>query len=298
MTSTVAEPDADLHEVVAPTDMPWLPPRRRVDIEGVGALDVRDSGGDLDRPAVVLLHGWGVTADLNWFPAYPELAKRYRLISFDHRGHGTGLRPENGIVRLSDCADDVARVLDALSVEAATVAGYSMGGAVAQLAWRRNPDRVRGLVLASTARHFQGGPISDLWYRSYTPLAHAAHRFDGIADTIVKRKVDKRARREDRAEWVRSEMEQVSPAGLLSSMRSLGRFRSSSWIGDVDEGVPVSVVITTKDRTVLPRYQRRLANAIPHARHFEAEGPHDAIVAKPQEYLPTLLAAVDHATPG
>lgn len=275
-----------------PGDAPWTPPARTVEL-AEGTTVVRDSGGD--GPPVLLLHGWAVTADLNFFTAYPALAEHHRVLALDHRGHGRGLRPANGIVRLSDCADDAAAVLDALDVERATVVGYSMGGAVAQLLWRRHPERVAGLVLCSTAQHFQGGPISDLWYRSYTPLAHLSHRVSGPADALVRFRVGRRVAGDPRGDWMRSELERVSPAGLLSSMRSIGRFRSTRWIGDVE--VPASVVVTTKDRTIPPRKQRRLADAIDHARRFDVEGPHDSIVTRADAYVPVLADAVAAATP-
>jgi pimeloyl-ACP methyl ester carboxylesterase len=273
---------------------PWLPPGREVDLPGVGRTFVRDSGGPPGAPVILLLHGWAVTADLNWFTAYPELAERYRVVALDHRGHGRGVRPKGGIVRLPDCADDAVAVLDALGIDRAVVAGYSMGGAIAQLVWHRHADRVDALVLCSTARHFQGGPISDLWYRSYTPLAHLVHRVDGPADALVRWRVDRRVRAEAQGAWMRSELERVSPAGLLSSMRSVGRFRSDRWIGTVD--VPTSVVVTTRDRTVPARRQRGLAAAIDGAASFEVEGPHDSIVSRADAYVPVLLDAVEHAT--
>lgn len=276
-------------------DAPWAPPGQDLDLPGRGTAFVRDSGGADGAPVLLLLHGWAVTADLNWFTAYPALTETHRVLALDHRGHGRGIRPADGIVRLSDCADDAAAVLDQLGVEQAVVAGYSMGGAVAQLLWRRHPEQVAGLVLASTARHFQGGPISDLWYRSYTPLAHVAHRASGPADALVRARVERRVRDAEHGPWMRSELERVSPAGLLSSMRSLGRFRSSAWIGDVT--VPTSVIVTTKDRTVPARAQRRLADAIADAQTFEVEGPHDAIVTRAEAYLPVLERAVAHATP-
>ncbi len=269
---------------------PWLPPGRSVELPGIGTTFVRDSGGPEGAPVVLLLHGWAVTADLNWFPAYPALAERYRVVALDHRGHGRGVRPSDGIVRLPDCADDAAAVLDVLGIDRAIIVGYSMGGAVAQLVWHRHPERVAGLVLASTARHFQGGPITDLWYRSYTPLAHAVHRVNGPADALVRWRVDRRVRDADRGAWMRAELERVSPAGLLSSMRSVGRFRSDRWIGSVD--VPTSVIVTTKDRTVPPRRQRGLAAAIDGAVADEVEGPHDSIVSRSDAYVPVLLGAV------
>ncbi|MCU1499941.1 MAG: putative hydrolase [Acidimicrobiales bacterium] len=280
--------DATLADEVRGT--PWLPPGGPVDLPGRGTTFVRDTGGPPDAPVLVLLHGWAVTADLNWFAAYPALGQRYRVLAIDHRGHGRGIRPAGGKVRLSDCADDVAALLHRLGIVRAVAVGYSMGGAVAQLLWRRHPDRVSGLVLCSTARHFQGGPISDLWYRSYTPLAALANAAPGPAGALVRKRVDRRVADDPRAAWMRSELVQADAAGLLTSMRSVGRIRSNDWIGAVD--VPTAVVITTKDRTVPARNQRRLAAAIPGAHTYEFAGPHDAIVTRTDTYLPVLVEAI------
>ena len=273
-----------------PSAVPWLPPGRSIDLPGRGTTFVRDSGGPPDAPVVLLLHGWAVTADLNYFPAYPGLAQRYRVIAMDHRGHGRGLPADRGQVRLSQCADDAAALLDALGVEHATVVGYSMGGAVAQLLWRRHPERASALVLGSTARNFQGGPVSDLSYRIYTPMSHLARTLAGPAESVVGWRINRRVAEGDRSHWMRSELQRADPAALLSSMRSIGRFSSNRWIGDVD--VPASVIITTKDRTVPPRAQRRLADGLPDAVRFEVEGPHDSIVSRAETYTPVLLEAV------
>lgn len=288
-------PTADADLAVSACDAPWLPPGDVVELPGRGTTFVRDSGGAPDAPVLVLLHGWAVTADLNWFAAYPALVEQYRVITIDHRGHGRGIRPPGGRVRLSDCADDVAALLDVLDIEQAVIVGYSMGGAIAQLVWRRHGERVSGLVLCSTARHFQGGPITDLWYRSYTPLAAVANVFSGPAQAFVRKRVARRTSKDPRADWMRTELERADPAGLLTSMRSVGRIRSNRWIGDVD--IPAALVITTKDRTVPTRNQRKLAAAIgtDHGRQaatFEVVGPHDAIVTRTEQYLPQLLDAI------
>lgn len=287
-------PDAPANASASPdlaeVDAPWVPPGHEIEIPGVGTTFVRDSGGPPDGPAVLLLHGWAVTADLNFFTTYQDLAERYRVITLDHRGHGRGIRPADGIVRLTDCADDAAAVLAALDIPSATVLGYSMGGAIAQLLWRRHPDRVNGLVLGSTARNFRATPLAGLTYRTYTPLARAAHAVPAPAEAVVRWRIDRRVSTETRGEWMRSELERASPAGILSAMRSIGRFTSNRWIGEID--VPSAVVITTKDRTIPPRFQQRLAESIPGSVTFEVPGPHDSIVTRPDQYLPALDAAL------
>ena len=144
-----------------------LPPARTVVVEGRGEFFLRDTdptaaAGD-DRPVVVLLHGWLVTADLNWHTAYGPLSEAgYRVIALDHRGHGRGLRPLVPF-RLADCAADVAALLRTLRLGPATVVGYSMGGTIAQLVARDHSDVVSGLVLSATCQHFQDPDTQRVW---------------------------------------------------------------------------------------------------------------------------------------
>src|SRR6185312_15940113 len=71
---------------------PIEPPAGRiVHVPGRGEFFLRDSGGD--GPALLLLHGWMVSADLNFLTVYDALADAgYRVLALDHRGHGRGLR--------------------------------------------------------------------------------------------------------------------------------------------------------------------------------------------------------------
>ena len=67
---------------------PPLPPGREIELPGRGRTFVREVAGPADAPVVFLLHGWTVTAALNWFPVYKPLAEFARVVSLDHRGHG------------------------------------------------------------------------------------------------------------------------------------------------------------------------------------------------------------------
>src|SRR5947209_4492243 len=137
-----------------PPEPPFeMPPARTVHVPGRGEFFLRDTGGD--GQAVMLLHGWMATADLNWCGAYDSLATAgYRVLAIDHRGHGRGLRPLVPF-RLADCAADAAAVLRELDLTPALVVGYSMGGAVAQLVARDHPDVAEGIILSATAQHWQ-----------------------------------------------------------------------------------------------------------------------------------------------
>ena len=134
---------------------PRVPAGRFVELPSRGRTFVREQPGPAGAPTVVLLHGWTATAALNWLPSFGPLADHFRVVALDHRGHGRGLRAAVPF-RLEDCADDVAALLRELRIGSCVAAGYSMGGPIAQLLWRRHPDVVAGLVLCATSATFHG----------------------------------------------------------------------------------------------------------------------------------------------
>jgi 3-oxoadipate enol-lactonase len=77
------------------------------------------------------------------------------VLAFDQRGHARGLSCA-GSFRLEDCADDVAAVAAVLCIDRVVAVGYSMGGLIAQLVWRRHPKLITGLVLCATAHNLAG----------------------------------------------------------------------------------------------------------------------------------------------
>src|SRR5438445_3965118 len=166
-------------------DGPDLPPGRAVELPGRGRTFVREVAGPAGAPTVVLLHGLGASADLNWFPSYSGLGRQFHVVAIDQRGHGRGIRV-GARFRLEDCADDVAALAEALGIERVIPVGYSMGGPVAQLLWRRHPDLVSGLVLCATARSFASTrPVERLFFSSLFGLGMAAK----ATPPVVRRRV-------------------------------------------------------------------------------------------------------------
>src|SRR5215470_874862 len=97
------------------------------------------------RP-VLLLHGWCCDGN-DWSWQTPELEKRYRVITVDHRGHGRSAAPP-GSYRPQVLADDAAALLAAVAPQqAAVVFGHSMGTIVASALAIRHPELVDRLVL-------------------------------------------------------------------------------------------------------------------------------------------------------
>lgn len=106
-------------------------------------------------PAVALIGGLGSDAHF-WYRQTPVLARQFQVLTFDNRGAGQTEAPDEPYA-MRMMADDLAGLLDALSLPAVDVVGASMGGMIAQEFALAYPERVGKLVLCCTTF---GGPHS------------------------------------------------------------------------------------------------------------------------------------------
>jgi len=108
-----------------------------------------DTFGQPDGEPLVLVMGLAVDR-WGWVRQRSTLAKHFRCISIDNRGAGLSDKPY-GNYDLFTMATDIEAVMDAEGIESAHIMGYSLGGVLAQVLAVTAPQRVRSLVLASTA---------------------------------------------------------------------------------------------------------------------------------------------------
>jgi pimeloyl-ACP methyl ester carboxylesterase len=140
--------------------------------------------GDADARPVLLLHAWGESRKS--FDRLVPLLPGCRIYAPDLRGQGDADKPESGYC-LSDQADDVAAILDALDVPKVCVLGSSSGGYIAQQVAVTYPERVVALVLVGVPLSLHGrapfadeverlaDPVDENWVReslSWFPLLH------------------------------------------------------------------------------------------------------------------------------
>jgi 3-oxoadipate enol-lactonase len=270
-----------------------VPVGRRVELPGRGTTFIREAGAADAAVTVLLVHGWFASAGLNWAPSFAPLGEHFRVVAPDLRGHGRGIRSRRRF-RLEDCADDLAALVEVLGCGPVIVVGYSMGGLVAQLLWRRRPDLVSGMVLCSTTRHFLPGRGRQRYVFGTTMNYGAGTvRFSRMASRFYNplglRPVNPLPRRrpESMRVWVAAELRRHDMRHVLEAGQATCRFDSRSWIGEVD--VPTTVVVTTDDSAIPVLAQQKLAGAIPGATVREVDDDHLACAT--EAFAPVLVDA-------
>jgi len=270
---------------------------RLVDLPGRGTTRVWECAGPGGAETLMLIHGVTFTAELNWSRVFAPLARQYRVVAADLRGHGDGIRAGSRF-RLEDCADDIAALAGVLDIPRFVAVGYSMGGMVAQLLYQRHAPVLSGLVLCSTATNVVGSPVEKLAALAL-PTMSAAIRWNPILQLVgaevlgtgLLGHIDDPAT----ASWARAQMGRTTLATAVSAVQAVCGFSSDHWIGSVD--VPAAVIVTARDLIVPASSQRELARAIPGASVHEVDAEHGMCLNAPQLFASALLEASSSVVP-
>jgi len=226
-------------------------------------------------------------ADLNWGLAYGPLAEAgYRVIAMDHRGHGRGLRSRQPF-RLADCAADCAAVLRETGARNAIVVGYSMGGAIAQLLALEHRESVAGVVMCATSASWDSSGMKRTWRAM--PALRLALGVGGVA--AFERFIGQMGfPKSARTEWVAAELSRGSTRDIAEAGKELGRHDTRDLLAAVRK--PAASIITTRDGSVPPAFQRALAAGL-SAREFEIEADHMASATHVHEFNTLLIEALN-----
>jgi pimeloyl-ACP methyl ester carboxylesterase len=265
---------------------------RFVEVDGV-RLHYRDEGAGAP---LLLLHG--LTASLfSWDRCAELLAGKLRVIRLDLPGHGlTGPHPA-ARYGWADMASLAARFLDELGIERASVAGSSLGGAVAWQLAARLPGRVDRLVLLAPIGYPMPGKLP--W-----PLRLLAHRVLGpaLSRFTPRREFMKRlaATCGDPARIeARDADRQFRLFRRAGNRAALGAFLRGGPIPDprpllARVTVPTLLLWGSRDTVANPALAERFARDIPDARVQVIEGAgHAPMTEMPEETAAAILAFLD-----
>ena len=216
-------------------------------------------------PALVLVHAFPFDSRM-WRKASAALAGQRRVITPDMRGFGLS-DLGSGDHSIADMADDVAALLDALKLPAATVGGMSMGGYVALAFARRHRKRLQSLVLADTKA---AADTPDA--RQGRQAAITLVETQGVAALLEKQ--IPRLLSASASEGLRAEVRRLGaqpPNAVIAAIRAL-RDRPDRTAELPEIAVPTLVVVGTQDALSPPEDGRAMAASMPRARVVEIPG--------------------------
>jgi 3-oxoadipate enol-lactonase len=187
----------------------------RVEVDGVH-LACRVDGPGAGAPTVVLLHSLGTHLGM-WEPQVAPLARRFRVVRYDCRGHGAS-DVAAGPLTIERLGRDVVALLDHLAIERAHLCGISLGGLTALWLAVHHPERLDRIVLANTGARVGSAESWDARIAAIERGGMAA-----IRDAVLARWVgpEFRAAHPDAARALGEMLDHTPVAGYVAACRAL-----------------------------------------------------------------------------
>jgi 3-oxoadipate enol-lactonase len=209
-----------------------------------------------DGPTVLMGSSLGTTLHM-WDGQLP-LADRFRLVRYDHRGHGDSPAPP-GPYEIDDLARDVLE----LGVDRAHYVGLSIGGMVAMWIAANAPERIDRLVVICTSARM--GPPS-MWQERAANV-RAAGSTEPIADPVVDRWLTPGfvAQHPEARATLRAMLTSADPDGYAACCGAIERMDLRADLHRIT--APTLVISGADDQATPVEHQRLIAEAIPGARH-------------------------------
>ncbi|MEN0073250.1 MAG: alpha/beta fold hydrolase [Paracraurococcus sp.] len=251
--------------------------------------------GPADAPPVLLLHSLGTTLHM-WDPQAAALAKRFRVIRMDMRGHGLTEAPA-GPYSMAMLAQDALALLDSLGIDAAHVGGVSIGGRIALQMAATAPHRVLSLLACDTALEF--GP-PETWQQRIDAVTAGGMR--AVADAVMERWVCDRSLASSRG--LRRMLLGTDPLGYAGCAAALRDCRAEEVRGRIR--CPATVILGERDASTPLAAAQAIHAAIPgshlvtiaeaaHIPNLEREGAMTRAVLAHMKLVTALPAATAEA---
>ena len=253
-------------------------------------------------PWVTLVHGSGDNHDA-WGLQVPALSRRYRVLTYDVRGHGETETPASEPVQQETFVADLLALLDGLKIRRTAIVGYSMGAGIATNFAATHSDRIWAAILSNGARvDAPPHPARDAAMETMRAERIASIRaggmesvFDGWLTSVYTPEFA--IARPDIVEWHRKVMTANDPEKYIRTMSS----PPSTHRVDISRiTMPTLIIAGAGDAYSGPEQGRELAAALPkeaNARVNVFPTRHGSPFERHEEYNRTLLQFLDANRP-
>jgi len=235
-------------------------------------------------PLLALVHGVGSRLE-GWDGIVAALGGRFRTLRYDQRGHGQSEKVP-GPYELADLVADLAGLLDAVGERRCHLAGFSLGGLVAQGFALSHPDRLDRLVLISTVagrNEEERKRVMDR-YRMVEHGIAGEHFGNSVARWYTE---DFQRRHPEVIEAAAAENRQLDPGCYAAAYRVLAMSDLADRLGEVR--APTLVMTGEQDIGSNPRMARLMAERIKGARLEILPGMRHVVLAEVPERVAELI---------
>ncbi len=238
--------------------------------------------GTASRPVLVLSHSLGASQRM-WKPQEQQLGEHFRLLLYDHRGHGQSQVPA-GPYTIEQFGRDLIELLDHLRLAQVHFCGLSLGAMVGLWLAQNAPQRLGKLVVSNTAANIE----------STTLLAERVQKIqiDGlksVADNVLAR-------------WFSDGFRADHPDVVRRSYRMLLKTSSEAYVATSQAvcqcdlrmrlqeiRTPTLVITGHYDLATPETWGKALVASISDARHVSLDAAHLSNVEAPAQYNRAVL---------
>ncbi len=226
-----------------------------------------DIHGPDHAPVLVLGSSVGSTRAM-WDANLDALARRFRVVRYDHRGHGGSETPP-GPYTIADLGADVLALMDQLGVQRFRYAGLSLGGMVGMWLGVNAPARVERLALCCTSAYM---PPAQAWEDRVAAIR--AGGIESVADAVVARWFTPgfATARPDEVARLRAVLTGCDEEGYAQCCLAIARMDQRTDIAAIT--VPTLVLAGAQDPATPPSHSEQIADAVPGARMVTVDAAH------------------------
>jgi 3-oxoadipate enol-lactonase len=243
-------------------------------------VNYRVDGAD-GAPVLMLSNSLGTNLHM-WDKQVPALAKRFRVVRYDTRGHGKTDAPSYPYT-FAMLGQDAIALMNALNLPKVRFCGLSMGGMIGMWLARNAASRVEQLVLSNTAAKFG---LAEIWNQRIATVR--ATGMKAITGAVIER-------------WFTKEFREKSPkeidpiVEMLHTTKAEGYAGNCAAIRDVDQRWPIggiktpTLVIGGKQDPATPYEAAELiAKRIPRAKLIGLDAAHLSNIEQPEAFTKAL----------
>jgi 3-oxoadipate enol-lactonase len=243
--------------------------------------------GPEGAPTLLLGNSLGTNLSM-WEPQVAVLSRRFRVVTFDQRGHGASPVPPAPYA-IEDLGADVVALMDHLGITRASYVGLSIGGMAGIWLGANAPDRLERLVLMCTSSY---APPASRWMERVATV-RAAGTTEAIADAVVERWFTPgfSAAHPDTIAAHRAMIAATDAEGYCGCCEAIAAMDLRAALPTIT--VPTLVISAVEDQALPTEHQRLIAAGIPDARleliedaaHIASAQQPDAINRLIEEHL-------------